>query len=99
MIFKVRTKVIVTRLPGKPPQSKAMSTWMETEKEYPVFDIMKYREKKEDGGYKINTLFLICDEKSGRMDWVDASILLYIGDKTLTEVGEGNNEDSIVVPF
>jgi hypothetical protein len=79
-LFKVKTKIIQIRKPGKPPESKPMSSWMVAEKEYPVFDVMKYRTKTEDGTYHINTLFLVADATSGRMDWVDASILLYLGE-------------------
>ncbi len=80
MLFNVKTKIITIRKPGRPPESKPMSSWMVAEQAYPVFDVMKFRTKTEDGIYHINTLFLVADAKSGRMDWVDASILLYLGE-------------------
>jgi hypothetical protein len=87
MLFKVKTKIITIRKPGRAPETKPMSSWMEPEKKYPVFDVMKFRTKTEDGTYHINTLFLVADDKSGRLDWIDASILLYLGE-------EGNESNS-----
>ena len=81
VLFYVKTKVLYQREPGKPPKTRPMSTWLEEERSYPVHDVYTFREKKPDGGWKVNTLFLLGDEKTGRMDWVDASILVYLGDK------------------
>ena len=70
-----------------PPETKPMSSWMVVDKEYPVFDVLKYRLKQEDGSYRIFTLFLVADSVTGRLDWIDGSIVLYCG--------EGNESKSI----
>jgi hypothetical protein len=62
------------------PVIKSMSSWMEPEKVYPVYDVLKYRTKISEDNYHINTLFLVADIESGRLDWVDAAILDYLGE-------------------
>jgi len=39
---------------------------------YAVLDVWKYREKREDGTYGIVTRFLIGDQETGLLHWVDS---------------------------
>ena len=46
---------------------------------YAVLDVWKYREKREDGSYGIVTRFLIGDQETGLLHWIDSHGVDFVG--------------------
>lgn len=46
---------------------------------YAVLDVWKYREKREDGTYGLVTKFLIGDQETGLLHWIDSHGVDFVG--------------------
>ena len=46
---------------------------------YAVLDVWKYREKREDGTYALVTKFLVGDQETGLLHWIDSHGVDFFG--------------------
>ena len=77
-LFLVRSQV--TKDP-KTQQEICTIRWMKRGDSYPVFEVYKYMQTdKETQEKKIVTHFLVGDPGSGRLAWIDARVVDFVGE-------------------
>lgn len=68
-LFIVKPKV---RKDPRTQEEKSAVDVLKKDFPYAVLDVWKWREKREDGTYALVTKFLIGDQETGLLHWVDS---------------------------